>query len=287
VGFLTSALLLGGPLGLLPPVDHRAALAMLALPDFSCWWASPHYADVLGRCQLTGPAVVPPVCLLSSPIARTIAETFRSRFGVPLRQTYSSSETGPVTVDAAAAAEVNVETVGRPLSGVEVRIGESPDAPQAAGDIGRIWVRSRWQMIGYGIPPQLDRADEVDGWWPTRDLGSIESDGRLSLHGRLDGSIRTRDGRVVHLGAIERLLTRFDGVRAAVVLPLDGESGATFSAIVEAAVESDAALRKRITDELPPWARPRILTVVGELPRLPNGKLNRRACALLDDGPRR
>ena len=43
-----------------------------------------------GRCALTGPAVAPPVCLLSSPIARAVFDAFLDRFGVPLRQTYSS-----------------------------------------------------------------------------------------------------------------------------------------------------------------------------------------------------
>ena len=87
-------MLLGGPLGLLEPLDHRAALDALARPEFQCWRATPHFADVLGRCALTGPAVAPPVCILSSPISRSVFDAFVARFGVPLRQTYSSSETG-------------------------------------------------------------------------------------------------------------------------------------------------------------------------------------------------
>jgi non-ribosomal peptide synthetase component F len=47
LNFLVASILLGGPLGLLDPLDHRAALEALARPEFECWRATPHFADVL------------------------------------------------------------------------------------------------------------------------------------------------------------------------------------------------------------------------------------------------
>jgi hypothetical protein len=89
---LLSAMCLGGPLALLDPIDHRAALAVLADPQYGLWSATAHFADVLGRCRLTAPAIVPRVCLVSTSVPTAIVQTFRDRFETPLRQNYSSSE---------------------------------------------------------------------------------------------------------------------------------------------------------------------------------------------------
>jgi len=139
---LISSMILGGPFALLDPIDYRAALSTLALGEFKCWSATPHFADVLGRCTLDGPAVAPRVCLVSSPISRPVFDAFRLRFGVPLRQNYSSSETGVIAVDAAPASAVRPGTVGVPLNGVEVRIGNDPHEAVPMRETGRIWVRS-------------------------------------------------------------------------------------------------------------------------------------------------
>src|SRR5215469_1239897 len=45
--YLLTTLLLGGPLGILDPRDHRGALAALAEPVFHCWRATPHFVDAL------------------------------------------------------------------------------------------------------------------------------------------------------------------------------------------------------------------------------------------------
>src|SRR5688572_10910652 len=59
LNYLVSTILLGAPLGLLDPRDHRQALVALADPAFRCWRASSRFVDVLSRCVLTGPPIVP------------------------------------------------------------------------------------------------------------------------------------------------------------------------------------------------------------------------------------
>jgi acyl-CoA synthetase (AMP-forming)/AMP-acid ligase II len=285
LNLLLVSMLLGGPLGLLEPLDHRAALEALARLEFQCWRATPHFADVLGRCALTGPAIAPPVCVLSSLVSRSVFDTFLARFGVPLRQTYSSAETGLVALDDAPAGAVRPDTVGRPLAGVEVSVGDDPASPRPAGETGRIWVRSPWQMAGYGFPPTVERTEDVDGWWPTRDLGFLEADGHLTLAGRIDDCIRTRENRLVNLSAVATVIRGIRGVTDAVVVPLGRPTGATFGAVVQC--EPDLAIttvRTSVADALPPWSWPRAVELVRSLPRLPNGKADRRACIGLLEG---
>ena len=277
---LLTALVLGGPLGLLDPRDHRLALAALAEPVFQCWRGSRHLVDAVTSCVLTGPAIVPPVCVVSVPISDALFDAFLERFGVPLRQTYSSTETGTVTLDDSPADRVQRDTVGRPLHRVEIHIGDHPGRPAAPDEIGRIWVRGPWQMAGYGFPPHVERPGDVAGWWPTQDLGRLRADGYLVLAGRLDDAIRTRENRVVNLAHVAARLRGIAGVVDAVVVAIDTPSGRSFGAVVECDGELTVAqLRRTLADMLPPWSWPRALELVPAVPRLPNGKPDRQACA--------
>lgn len=282
---LLSSMLLGGAFALLDPLDHRAALAMLAQPQFALWSATAHFADVLGRCQLTGPAKVPDFCVLSSPVTPAVNERFHRRFGVPLRQNYSSTETAIIAGDYGSAEDVRTGTVGRPLNGVEVRIGERASEPVAPGEVGRIWVRSPWQMAGYGFPPAVERPGDDNGWWPTRDLGALRADGHLALAGRIDDCIRTREGRLVNLAAVASSLHSVEGIDDAVVVPIQGSAGASFGAVLVCdSAASLATIRSRAAAVLPDWAWPRAIVQASALPRLPSGKVDRRSCIrLLED----
>jgi acyl-CoA synthetase (AMP-forming)/AMP-acid ligase II len=215
-----------------------------------------------------------------------VLAAFLARFGVPLRQNYSSTETGVVATDWGAAEEVCGDTVGRPLPGVEVRVGDAPDEPRPTGEVARIWVRSPWLMTGYGFPPRLERPRRPDGWLPTRDLGLVRADGRIVLAGRLDDCIRTREGRLVNLESIAQRLREVEGIDDAAVLPLAGASGASFGAVlVCAAPHALADVRARVTARLPEWAWPRAVVQTPALPRLPSGKLDRQRCiAMLEEG---
>ena len=79
---LLSAMVLDGPFALLEPIDHRTALQTLALPVFTFWSATAHFADVLGRCALAGPPSMPRVCTVSSPVSRACVR----RVSCPLRR---------------------------------------------------------------------------------------------------------------------------------------------------------------------------------------------------------
>lgn len=140
-------------------------------------------------------------------------------------------------------------------------------------------------MAGYGFPPRVERPGDVDGWWPTRDLGSLEADGHLTLAGRLDDCIRTRENRLVNLAAVAAVIRGIRGVTDAAVVPLGGPVGSTFGAVVQC--EPDLAIamvRTSVADTLPPWSWPRAFELVRSLPRLPNGKADRRACIALLEG---
>lgn len=278
------------PLALLERFQHHALLDLFASGDYHYWAGTPVMADVLGRCTLAGaapsPHPAPPICVISGRLSASVCRAFEARFGVPLRQVYGTTETGAVTMETAPAVRVRSETAGRPLPGVEIRIGDDPGVPLPAGQPGRVWVSSPGCAEGYGFPPELQPLLSA-GWWPSPDVGQLDEEGYLTLAGRLDDCIRTSAGHVVNPVVVAEILEAYPGIAEAVVCPL----GPTVKPVLAALLESPQPLdigdvQAHLARRLPPWSRPRVLDQARALPRLPSGKPDRMACiAMLEQSP--
>jgi acyl-CoA synthetase (AMP-forming)/AMP-acid ligase II len=97
--------------------------------------------------------------------------------------------------------------VGRPVSGVEIRVISETDGaiatlteatPCAIGEIGEIIVTGPSVTRTYDSLPEATRAAKIaDGvriWHRMGDLGSLDTEGRLSFFGRRVEKVRTADG---------------------------------------------------------------------------------------------
>jgi o-succinylbenzoate---CoA ligase len=181
--------------------------------------------------------------------------------GARLVTTYGLTETcGGFTYD------------GIPLEGMQVRL----DAE------GLIEVSGPTVMENYRLDPAATGAAfTTDGWLRTGDLGAIDDLGRLSVHGRADHVIRT-GAEKVWPEEVERVLAGHPKVGdVAVVGRPDPEWGSRVSAFVVPAVIDDPPsldeLRVHGGDHLARFKLPRELSLVGEIPRTPTGKVRRHA----------
>lgn len=97
------------------------------------------------------------------------------------------------------------DSVGRPVSGVEVRIHDpGPDG------VGEVWIRGRTRMLGYLDDPELTaRTIHEDGWLMTGDLGWMDAAHHLHLVGRSKNMIVTAGGKNVYPEDVE---SAFDGL---------------------------------------------------------------------------
>ena len=129
---------------------------------------------------------------------------------------YGATECLPVTTIAAAellgearqrALRGHGTCVGRPVSGVEIRVIRETDGaiatlaeatPCAIGEIGEIIVTGPSVTRTYDSLPAATRAAKIaDGvriWHRMGDLGSLDTEGRLSFFGRRVEKVRTADG---------------------------------------------------------------------------------------------
>jgi acyl-CoA synthetase (AMP-forming)/AMP-acid ligase II len=271
------------PLALLERFEPRQVLDLFASGAYRYWAGTPVMADVLARCRLPrsspAPHPAPPFCVISGRVPAPVARAFRARFGISLRQVYGTSETGPVTLDAAPAARVRSEAAGRPLPGVRVRIGDDPRRPLPPGRPGRVWVAGHGCARGYGFPPAIEPLPGVDGWWASPDAGRLDRDGTLVLAGRLDDGLRTAAGHLILPAAVAEALEAHPGVAEAVVVPLGLPGQPVLAALLESTRPLDLdAVRGHLARSLPAWSRPRVLQQTLALPRLPGGKADRLAC---------
>jgi len=125
--------------------------------------------------------------------------------------------------DAAAGEEQAVRrrlvSVGRPLPGVEVEIRDDAGKVLAAGERGEIYVRGEQVSGEYvGRGSLLDS----EGWFPTRDAGSIDKEGFLFLEGRADDVI-VRGGENMSPGEIEDVLLEHEAVSDVAVVGIPDE----------------------------------------------------------------
>jgi O-succinylbenzoic acid--CoA ligase len=162
---------------------------------------------------------------------------------------------------------------GRPLDGVEVRVGGGE-----TGVTGEVFLRGPMLLRCYrdGTDPR-----RTGGWFPTGDAGVLSDDGTLTVHGRMAEMIVT-GGEKVWPEPVERVLSSHPAVAAvAVGKRPDLEWG---DRVVAWVVPRDPArpptlpeLREVVAAELAPWAAPRELVVVADLPLTSSGKVRRSA----------
>jgi O-succinylbenzoic acid--CoA ligase len=157
----------------------------------------------------------------------------------------------------AAEALTKAGSAGRPLPGVEVRIGEG----------GEILVRG--PMVSPG-------AISGDGWLHTGDSGRVDGDGFLYVEGRIDETIVT-GGENVMAAEVEDVLRSHPAVSdAAVVGRPDREWGEAVTAFVVLDGDlDDGELIAHCRERLAGYKVPRAVQRIDELPRNAAGKLQR------------
>ena len=159
---------------------------------------------------------------------------------------------------------------GEPLDGVRVRVAEGVEL---AGPV---------LALGYRLDPEGTSAAFDSGWFRTRDAGSLDDAGRLTVHGRLDEVVVT-GGVNVAPQAVEGVLRQHPDVADAVVFgrPDDEWGQRVVAAVVPApgAQPDLASLRPWVAERLGAPAAPRELHRIAAVPTLHTGKPDRRGVA--------
>jgi long-chain acyl-CoA synthetase len=143
-------------------------------------------------------------------LSRDTAEFFWA-LGIPVLEGYGLTETSPV-VSVNTFEAVRLGTVGRPIPGVEVMIGDRSQTGE-----GEILIKGPNVMKGYLNMPEATREAIHDGWFHTGDMGALDEDGFLRITDRKKDLIVTSVGKNVSPQRIETLLRADEYIKEALV----------------------------------------------------------------------
>jgi len=142
--------------------------------------------------------------------------------GFRMLQGYGATECSPI-ITATPFRDHNLETVGKPLPEVEVRIATDQE----------VQVRGPNVAQGYWKNPEATAAAFQNGWYNTGDLGYLDDQNHLYLKGRKKNLIVLANGMNVYPEDIENTLNSIAGVKEAVVIGLnDNDQGQVVHAVL-------------------------------------------------------
>jgi len=154
----------------------------------------------------------------SAPMPLKLNRQFYEKFGLYVRQLYGSTETGTISVDLSPDIERSLESVGRPIAGVDIEIYSENSERTPTDEIGEIAVKSPAAIKSYGSDDFDDDAFR-NGYFFTGDLGRRDQDGLVYLVGRKKMFIN-KGGFKINPREVEELLESHPKVEEAVVVGL-------------------------------------------------------------------
>jgi acyl-CoA synthetase (AMP-forming)/AMP-acid ligase II len=171
-------------------------------------------------------------------------------------------------------------SAGQPLLGNEVRILRDDGTTCAIGEIGEIVFSSPTIMDGYWNKHALTAEVVRDGWIYTQDLGFVDADNYVYVVDRKKDMIIS-GGENIYSWEVEEVLRGHpDVIEVAVIAVPDETWGEAVKACVQLRPDSkttDKALIEYTRERIASYKKPRSVDFFESLPRLFNGKIDKKA----------
>jgi fatty-acyl-CoA synthase len=221
--------------------------------------------------------------MAGSPCPIEIMRQVIDRMGVrEVTIAYGQTEASPVITQTRTddPIELRVETVGRPLPGVEVQLVD-PATGRKLGDNepGELCARGHGVMIGYYKNPAATAAAiDAEGWLHTGDLALRRPNGYYSITGRIKDLV-IRGGENIYPREIEEFLYTHPAIEQASVVGVPDskyvEELCAWVKLKPGARLDEEELRKFCRDNLAHYKAPRYIRFVGEFPQTVTGKIQK------------
>lgn len=224
--------------------------------------------------------------IAGAPSVRHCIQWFDKTLGCRLLNAYGMTEVSALCIaDYEDSEKIRYEQCGRPSRHVQLAILKDDGIFAQAGETGEIVCKSPGVMVGYyNMPDKTAECYTPDGWFKTGDIGVFDSDGVFSVTGRKKDII-IRNGYNVVPSEIEALYYSSGDVDEACVVGCKdekvGERIVLFCALKAGVRRTEAELREYAKANISKYKVPDKVVFMDKLPKLPNGKLDKKQLKLL------
>jgi acyl-CoA synthetase (AMP-forming)/AMP-acid ligase II len=179
-----------------------------------------------------------------------------------------------------------LQSVGKPLPTVQIRLAGEGGRDCATCESGEILVRDRQCMRGYWNQPEATALAIVDGWLRTGDIGRFDAEGYLYIVDRKKDMIIS-GGENVASREVEEVMRRHPAVRDCAVIGLpDPRWGESICCILQLEAEvDDSELVDHCRRFLAHYKTPRRWIRMASLPLNAAGKVDKPALRLAQANP--
>ncbi|MGI8774967.1 MAG: long-chain-fatty-acid--CoA ligase [Actinomycetota bacterium] len=252
---------------------HRITVLFGAPPMYAAWIDTPgadQYDLSSVRLAVSGASALP----------APVLERFDNLFGVKIYEGYGMTETAPTLTTNRMAEEPRPASIGRPLPGIELRLVGEEGADVELGDPGEIYVRGPNVFKGYWNRDADTEASFAGEWFKTGDVAVQDEEGYLYLVDRKRDLIIV-SGFNVYPSEVEAALMEDPVVAEAAVIgephPYTGATVKAYVVPVDGATPTEEQIFREVATRLARFKCPSSVDFVEELPRVPTGKVLRRA----------
>lgn len=222
-------------------------------------------------------------------VPAAIIEEFRDRHNVVVQQGWGMTETSPLgTVNQLLPRHKDLDPdevvalrtkAGRCIFGVELKIVDEAGAelPWDGVAFGALKIRGPWVCAGYyGLDES--EAHDVDGWFDTGDVATIDSDGYMAITDRTKDVIKS-GGEWISSIDLENAAVGHSGVAEAAVIGVPHPKWTERPLLIivrdPAATADKAGILDFLEDKVAKWWLPDDVVFVDEIPHSATGKIKK------------
>lgn len=214
----------------------------------------------------------------------------KSALGVEFNENYGMTECDFPISNCSAIMDVYPGSMGRAIPGHIVGIINKNGKELGPGEYGQIAIKKPDPslFLGYWQNEEATRKKYIDDWFMTGDFGHRDANGYFWFVGREDDVIETAGFRVGP-GEIEDVIMKHEAVEmaAAIGIPhsIKGEVVKAFIILknsFSASPELEQSIKEQVQNRLEPWAYPKEIEFVSELPIGNTGKVLKKELKKLE-----
>lgn len=209
-----------------------------------------------------------------------VMKGFENKFSVSILEGYGLSETSPVACFTRLSMEKKFGSIGVPIVGTEMMIGDESGNSVGTNEIGEVLIKGHNVMKGYYNRPEATKETFTrDGWFKTGDLGKIDEDGYYYIVDRIKEMI-IRGGYNVYPREVEEMMITHPAISLVAVVgePSEshGEEIVAYVVLKNNLGASPGEIIEWCKNEMASYKYPRKVIIKDELPMTATGKVFKR-----------